>query len=69
MLIINNIIIFLLKKNGGESIQPTNTKGRARRKAGSFALYMKENYSQVKDFLNKERLKALSEKYKSEKSK
>ena len=45
----------------------SKSEGRARRKAGGFALYMKENYSQVKNLPNKDRLKALSEKYKESK--
>ncbi len=47
----------------------TLTKPKLKRKAGSFALYMKDNYSQFKHLPNKERLKALSEKFKSEKAK
>lgn len=55
-----------------QQVQTTNAtetlaKPQVKRQAGSFALYMKENYSQVKNLPNKERLKALSEKYKSQK--
>lgn len=44
-------------------------KPQLKRQAGSFALYMKENYSQFKHLPNKERLKSIAEKYKSEKPK
>lgn len=49
--------------------QNVDIRPQLKRQAGSFALYMKKNYNDFRNLPNKDRLKAISEKYKAEKSK